>query len=771
MACRPARCGGNRSECDCTPTPGPPRKDLLDRLARLGGRVAVLVLVTLLAGPATRAQDLPLLGARPVPVQAAASAFDPAQELAAVQTQLTRLQPGATGATPAPLLDEQRNLASRLALLLTLEARPAETVAPLPEPPAPVTGSPPYPTAELDVLRDAREDLAIQVDSLALRLRNLDSQINARVAALRKSEEAVRLKADLLARENDEDKRQRLQAEAEVARLQARVQALELKRADREREVARNRLAALKTQADGLDQDIARVRPAQRITDEDLERIARSAQLARQQLDGQRREIEAQLAQREPATEGVGRVAEAAQREAQALRERSALLNELDMLETGREEAWRQRRTALDATDPAARAEAALLLQRSIAQLQSRLRSGGTQAVQARSVLRLQRLRVEGLAGDAPEAGAERTALQAQQALVETHEIAQEALGHIDRLLARTLADVSATARAERPPWHQELTRRLVEQGQALWHYELFSVSDTTRVDGRSVTVDYGVTVGKSIGVLVLFFVGWALAWGLSRLTIGWLVRRLRLSDALGRVMQRWVLTLLVLAVLVVVLKVARIPLTVFAFLGGALAIGVGFGTQNIIKNLISGVIILLERKIRVGDIVTIDSVSGTVTAVDLRATTVRGFDGINAIVPNSLLLENRVSNWSIGSPTVRRSLLVGLSYGQDARRACDVLLACARAHTDVLALPEPEVLYDDFGADAQSLRLQFWVRLGGPLAGPTVDSDLRHAIAEAFAAAGFGIPFPQRDVHLDLKQPLQIRQDRPGRARRWRAR
>lgn len=720
------------------------------------------------AGPAV-AQDLPLLTPKAqASTDAAASAPGIEAEVAALRTQLERLQPAEAGTPPVPLLDEQRTLASRLALLLTLESRPTPPTPALPELPAPIAGAPPYAVADVDTLRDTRDGLQSQVDSLALQLRSLEGQINARLAAGRKAEEALRLKADFLSRERDTDKRERLKAEAEVARLEARIAAVEVTRADRDRQAVRTRLTALKAQLEQVDRDIARVRGGQHIDDQALARVAEAAQSARRQLDAQRRETEQQIAPLESVAEGGGRSAEAAQREVQALRERLSILGDLDLLESGREEAWRQRRGALEAQGTAQQAEAGALLRRSVGQLQARLRSGGDRLLQARAALRLQGLRVDGLAADAPERAAEQQALAALQSLVDTHELAQEAIGRVERLLSRTLDDLSAAAPAVDRPWVQGVAQRLADQAVALWHYELFSVSDTSRVDGRDVTVDYGVTVGKSVGVVVLFVAGWALAWGFSRLVIGWVARRLRLSEALSRVMQRWVLTLLVLVVLVAVLKLARIPLTVFAFLGGALAIGVGFGTQNIIKNLISGVIILFERKIRVGDIVTIDSVSGTVAAVDLRATTVLGFDGVNAIVPNSLLLENRVSNWSIGSPTVRRALVVGLSYGQDTRRASQVLMDCLRANPDVLPLPAPEVLFDNFGDDAQVLRLQYWVRLGGLRAGPTVDSELRHAIAEAFSAEGLVIAFPQRDVHLDLQAPLDLRLDtRPRRRRR----
>jgi small-conductance mechanosensitive channel len=183
----------------------------------------------------------------------------------------------------------------------------------------------------------------------------------------------------------------------------------------------------------------------------------------------------------------------------------------------------------------------------------------------------------------------------------------------------------------------------------------------------------------------------------------------------------------------------------------------VGFGAQNIIKNLISGVIILFERKIRVGDTVTIGGISGTVTAVDLRATTVRGFDGIESIVPNSNLLENQVSNWSYGSPMIRRAIVVGVVYGSDTRRTIDLILASARRQPATSPDPAPQVLLDDFGSDALVFRLLYWMRLGGERSGPIVDSDIRLDIESALREAGITMAFPQRDVHLDTVAPIRV--------------
>ena len=151
-----------------------------------------------------------------------------------------------------------------------------------------------------------------------------------------------------------------------------------------------------------------------------------------------------------------------------------------------------------------------------------------------------------------------------------------------------------------------------------------------------------------------------------------------------------------------VVLKMARIPITAFAFLGGALAIGIGFGTQNIIKNLISGIIILFERKIRVGDVVNIGGMSGTVQTVDLRATTVRGFDGIDAIVPNSVAAgkpDQQLERQQSGRAALGRGGRVPTAATCGV--AAQLITDCALAHESVLEPPVPEVLFEDFAATA----------------------------------------------------------------------
>jgi small-conductance mechanosensitive channel len=170
-----------------------------------------------------------------------------------------------------------------------------------------------------------------------------------------------------------------------------------------------------------------------------------------------------------------------------------------------------------------------------------------------------------------------------------------------------------------------------------------------------------------------------------------------------------------------------------------------------------SGAIILAERKIRVGDVITFQGLSGTVTAVDLRSTSVRGFDGIVTIVPNSTLLEQPISSWTEGGPDVRRTIRIGLVHGSNVKRARGLIEACARAQAGVHATPAPSVLLDEISPNGLQLLLYFWFEVSGPLSILDIESDLRIAIDLALREAGITLAHTQHDVHLDTREPLRI--------------
>jgi small-conductance mechanosensitive channel len=313
--------------------------------------------------------------------------------------------------------------------------------------------------------------------------------------------------------------------------------------------------------------------------------------------------------------------------------------------------------------------------------------------------------------------------------------------------------------RGARPYWAYALDagHAAASIGRAVWNFELFTAEDTVEVDGRKITSTRSVTIGKSVGAVLLLILGYLLVSWLVRRFESTMVGRLKAEPAAARTVRRWLQVILVGVLFVLALDLVKIPLTVFAFLGGALAIGFGFGAQVMIKNFISGVMLLIERPLKVGDIVQIGDIVGTVTNISIRSSTIRTADGIETLVPNSTFLESNVTNWTYSSPRVRRSVKVGVAYGSDTRTVADTLLGVAERHGQVLKDPAPRVIFEDFGSDGLAFSLEYWIDYAKGADGRQIASDLRFMVEKALAEAGIAIPFPQRDVHVDTGGPLRV--------------
>ena len=205
-------------------------------------------------------------------------------------------------------------------------------------------------------------------------------------------------------------------------------------------------------------------------------------------------------------------------------------------------------------------------------------------------------------------------------------------------------------------------------------------------------------------------------------------------------------------------LRTINFPLTAFAFLGGALAIGLGFGSQNIMNNFISGLIIMLERPIRSQDVVVVDGEHGTVQKIGARSTQIRSLDGRNIIVPNSYFLESNVINWTLSDELVRAKVTVGVAYGSPTR-LCEKLIQEVMANNkDVIKHPEPLVIFDGFGDNSLNFDVYFWLQGRTPMSIRKVQSEVRFGIDELFAKHDIVIAFPQRDIHFDADTPLSIK-------------
>jgi len=195
-------------------------------------------------------------------------------------------------------------------------------------------------------------------------------------------------------------------------------------------------------------------------------------------------------------------------------------------------------------------------------------------------------------------------------------------------------------------------------------------------------------------------------------------------------------------------MQIVGLNISSLAFLGGAVGIGVGFGLQNIASNFASGLILLLEHPIKVGDRIEVGNLNGDVVRIGGRSTWVRTNDNLIIIVPNAEFTTGRVTNWTANDRRVRFSFPVGVAYGSDPEEVRRVLLAIALQHEDVLKDPAPEILLSGFGDSSIDFELRVWTVTQVQTPG-RLKSDLYFEIVKRFASHGIEIPFPQRDLHI----------------------
>ena len=284
-----------------------------------------------------------------------------------------------------------------------------------------------------------------------------------------------------------------------------------------------------------------------------------------------------------------------------------------------------------------------------------------------------------------------------------------------------------------------------MEQLNNLWNFRLLSHSS-----GNSITLG-------DIGLVVLTLVS---GWLLGRV-IGFFISRHLSSTRIHTdgidILKRVSFYLIGFLTLLTALGLLGIPITVFAFATGAIAIGLGFGAQNVINNFISGWILLAERPIRRNDLIEIGGAIGQVDRVGTRSTQIRRTDGVHMLVPNSQLLENTVTNWTLIDNKIRTSLRVGVAYSSDPQKVSELLRVAVFEQTEVLDDPAVEIVFEDFADSALLFEAFFWCDVLQDKSIRMIRSEIRHRIYGVFNEAGIDIAFPQRDIHLNGTQPLPI--------------
>lgn len=205
---------------------------------------------------------------------------------------------------------------------------------------------------------------------------------------------------------------------------------------------------------------------------------------------------------------------------------------------------------------------------------------------------------------------------------------------------------------------------------------------------------------------------------------------------------------ILIVAGMFSILQTNGIDLSAFGVLAGAIGVGIGFGLQNITNNFISGLVILFEQPIKVGDRIEVGDVTGDVVKISSRATTVITNDNISIIVPNSKFIDNEVINWSHNEYRIRFNFPVGVSYKEDPEKIKRILLEVAKSNPGVLKTPESDVLFDSYGDNSINFNFRVWTStyVNKP---KVLRSELYYEIFRRFGEENVEIPFPQRDIHL----------------------
>jgi len=251
-------------------------------------------------------------------------------------------------------------------------------------------------------------------------------------------------------------------------------------------------------------------------------------------------------------------------------------------------------------------------------------------------------------------------------------------------------------------------------------------------------------------GVLLFMFSVWLAFWAAKTVRVVLqeeVLPKMSLPRGVGNSISSLTYYAMVIAGLLVALAAAGFEVSQLAIVVGALGIGIGLGLQNVVNNFVSGLILMFERPIQPGDVVEVGGTSGKVREIGMRATTLSTFEGADVVVPNGVLLNEKLINWTLSDMDRRIDVNVGVAYGTDPRKVLELLLEVTRSTPGIATEPEPTVLFVGFGTSSLDFAIRSWTNNFGDWV--KIRSNLTVRVHDALVAAGIEIPFPQQDVHV----------------------
>ena len=256
----------------------------------------------------------------------------------------------------------------------------------------------------------------------------------------------------------------------------------------------------------------------------------------------------------------------------------------------------------------------------------------------------------------------------------------------------------------------------------------------------------HGVSLGKLISGIILLIAGYWISRRGANAVDSRLLMRMNVDEYLRYVLRRFIFYFFLCISTLFTLHTLNVPVTIFTVIGGALAVGIGFGSQNLVNNFISGLLVMMERPIRIGDFIEVDGMTGVVENIGIRSTTIRTPINALMVIPNTVFIEKNLTNWTM-SQRLLCSIKVGVAYGTDPAKLTEILLASVADNTRVMREPGPVVNFLDFGDSALMFELQFWVSALSISSRRSIESQVRLKMNELFRQHKIDIPFPQREI------------------------
>ncbi len=644
------------------------------------------------------------------------------------------------------------------------------------------TENPPYSILLVDELLDQRDAIRANLTSSQSSLANYEHLLASLLGEIKAAEEVVNSRI-LAAQSADESTRDAAKWRLDAARIKSRLLAARAGLLRASRDALEDRIAAVTSDLALIDRKIKVAKANSRFADEDLaavEKLTKQQKSAAQkEIDGVSKRLKSAIAARNQAQSAHDSLAataassaatpsdelnlakfrlETAEGRVDALQSIIEGLESLIQLQNVNFAAYQERKAIIDAGDPRVRAEALGSLQLLLDRLTTWKNVVDNDITGTNADLDHLDSRLASIGPDDPRRlllGELRAVTNEESAMLQR---IANAVTAKRKLLKRWVVEFTPQP-AEAKPFQRilKLGNNTWETLKKTWGFEVTSYENKVEVDGETFTGKVPVTLGMLLRALMFFVIGYWIASKIANRIQATLVARAYIVDSHARTLRNWAMIAVGIFLAIATLSFLRIPLTIFAFFGGALAIGLGFGMQTLIKNFISGIIVLAERKIRVGDILDVDGFIGTVTEVNTRSSIIRSPDDVETMIPNSVFLENRVTNWTLSSSKMRRSLRLGVAYGSDPQQVMGILTDSAHRHGLIIKDPAPFAVFEDFGDNALIFSLYFWVRLVGGTNAMIVTSDLRLMIEKRLTEEGIGVPFPQREMHLTTDRPIQV--------------